>query len=128
GVAGPEQVLQLVVVARARIRVLDQETDRRTGRAALEHAREDPHLVVLASLARELRGTGAAPVDVRLQVGRGELEPRRATVDDAAERGTVALAEGRHREQLAEGITGHREPVLPSTQTPRHRPARTRAT
>ncbi len=35
------------------------------------------------------------------------VQSRRAAVDDAAERRAVALAEGRDREQLADGVAGH---------------------
>src|SRR5580658_6198854 len=94
GVSGTEAVAQLVVVARARVGILDDESDRRAGGAPLEHAREDAHLIGLAPLADEVRGAGAAAIDVRLQLRLGQWQSRRAAVDDAAHRRTVALAEG----------------------------------
>ena len=68
GVARTEAVLDLLVVARALIGVLDQQPDRRAGGASFEHAREDAHLIGLAPLARELRGAGATTIDIRLNV------------------------------------------------------------
>src|ERR1700689_4214654 len=91
-VSGPEAILDLVVVARALILVLDQQSDRGSGGAALEHARQDTHRVALAPLARVLRGSGAPPINVGLQIRLAELEPRRAAVDHAPERGPVTLA------------------------------------
>jgi len=44
-VPGPEQVLDLAVVARALIDILDQHADRRAGRTTFEHAGKYPHLV-----------------------------------------------------------------------------------
>src|SRR5207237_5199931 len=44
-VSGAEAVLDLVIVPRARVGVLDQDADRRAGRVSFEHAREDAHLI-----------------------------------------------------------------------------------
>ena len=106
-VSGAEAVLDLVVVPRARVGVLDQDADRRAGRVPFEHAREDAHLIGLAPLADEMRGAGAAAIDVLLQVRLTQREARRTAVDDASHGGPVALAEGGHREQPADGVAGH---------------------
>jgi hypothetical protein len=105
--ARTEAVLDLVVVARARIGVLDQQTDRGTGGASLEDAGEDAHHIGFFALAHELRGAGAAAVDVALEIGLGEFEPRRTTIHHAADRRPMALAEGRHLEKSTDGVTGH---------------------
>src|SRR6202012_3816160 len=76
GMARTEAVLDLLVIARALILVLDQEADRRTGGPALEHAREDAHRIALAPLGRVLRGPRTATVDILLQVRLGEHETR----------------------------------------------------
>src|SRR5205085_1682468 len=83
-VSGAEAVLDLVVVPRARVGVLDQDADRRAGRVPFEHAREDAHLIGLAPLADEMRGAGAAAIDVLLQVRLTQREARRTAVDDAS--------------------------------------------
>ena len=105
--ARAEAVLDLVVVARARVGVLDQQPDRGTGGASLEHAGEDAHHIGFLALADELRGAGATAVDVAREIGLGEFEPGRTTVHHAADRRTVALAEGRHLEKSTDGVTGH---------------------
>src|SRR5204862_4467326 len=107
GVSGSEAILDLVVVARARVGVIDEDADRGAGRAALEHAREDAHLVGFAALTDEMRRAAAAAVDILLQIRLAQRQARRAAVDDAAHGRPVALAEGGHREQPADGVAGH---------------------
>ena len=84
-----------------------EQADRRAGRASFEHARQDAHLVGLLALAGVPRSAGAPPLQLRLDVLLRQLQPRRAAVDDAAERRPVAFAEGRDGEELAEGVAGH---------------------
>src|SRR5690606_27247050 len=92
----------------ALIDVLDEEADRRAGRHALEHAREDSHLVGLFALRDEARAAGGAAVEIALDVRFRKLEPRRATVDDRRERRTVAFAARRDREHSPEAVARHR--------------------
>ncbi len=66
--SGAEAVLDFLVVARARVGVLDENADRRAGRAPFEDPGEQAHLVTLATLADEVRGAAAPPVDILLQV------------------------------------------------------------
>src|SRR5262245_3609928 len=107
GVSGPKAITDLLVVVGALVGVLDDEADRRSGRAALENAGQDPHPVRLAPLARITGRSGAASVDVALDIVLGELKIGRTTIDDAAERGPVALAEARDGEQPAGRVTRH---------------------
>src|SRR5690606_31732039 len=100
-VPGAEAILDLVVVARTLIGVLDHHADRRAGGAALEHPRQDLHLIRLLALAGVPRRPGAPALELRLNVRLGQLQPRRATIDDAAERGPMAFAEGGDGEELA---------------------------
>ncbi len=58
-----------------------------------------------AALTHELRSAGTASVDVALQVVLAQFKSGRAAVDDASQRGSVTLAEGRHREQFADRVT-----------------------
>src|SRR6185437_7160781 len=55
GVAGTEIVLDRLVIARARILVLDQQADPGSSGLALEHTGEDLHLVRLLPLRRKTR-------------------------------------------------------------------------
>ena len=110
---GPVRVLDLGIILRALVHVLDQQRDRRAGRhlpaGALVHedAGEDLHLVGLAPLRGEARLAGPAPVEVGLDLGRLERDQGRTAVDHAAEGRPVALAEGGDAEQMAERVVGH---------------------
>ena len=68
GVPGTKAIRELVVIARTRVGVLDQHTNRRTGGAALEDPRQDPHLIAFAALTDEMRSARAPPIDVALQI------------------------------------------------------------
>jgi hypothetical protein len=57
----------------------------------LERAGKDPDLIGLLPLRRVARLAGAALVEEWLDVGFGQRQPRRATIDDGAKCGTVAL-------------------------------------
>src|SRR2546423_6202536 len=104
---GTKAVLDLLVVARACIRVLNENADGRAGRDTLKHTRQDSDLVALTALTHEVRRPRPAPIDIRLQVGFRERHARRTAVDDAAHSRAVALAKRRDCEQLAYGVTGH---------------------
>lgn len=96
--AGAVLLGDLAVILGALVGVFDQHGDRRAGgrhRLAIgvEHdAGQHLHQIVLAPLRHEAGLSGLALVEPDLQVLELEAEPRRAAVDDAAERRTVAFA------------------------------------
>src|SRR5262249_57527942 len=104
GVPWAEAILDLLVVTRARVGVLDEDADRSAGSVPFEHAREDAHLVGLAALADEVRGAGAAAIDILLQVRLTERQPGRAAIDDAPHGRPMALTEGGDRHELTDGV------------------------
>ncbi len=115
GVAGAELVLDVAVVLGALVDVADEERDRRAGgdRAAVfvgKDARQDLDRVGLLALGGEARLPRAALVEECLDVGSLQRQSRRAAVDDAADRRSVALAPGRHTKEVTEGVVGHRVP------------------
>ena len=77
-------------------------------RLVSEHARQDANRVRLLPLRREFRLAGPSPIEIALDIGGGERNPRRTAIDHAAERGPVAFAKGRDAKQKAEGVEGHR--------------------
>src|SRR6185437_14048957 len=111
GVAGTETVLDGLIIARALVFVLDQETDRRAGGLALEHAGQDLHLIGFLPLRREAILAGPALVEILLDVGLAQWNERRHAVHDAADRRSVALAPTRVAEDRAEAIAGHGGPL-----------------
>src|SRR6266699_1148088 len=104
---GPEGVGERAVVLASLVLVPDEETDGRASGPALEHAREDLDAVGLLALRDVTRGAWFPAVELLLNVVLGQLEPRGTTVHDAAVGGAVALAEGSHAIQQAEGVAGH---------------------
>src|SRR5262249_51356227 len=110
---GPVEILDVGIILRALIDVIDHQRDRRSGRdlrpGALvgEHARQDSHFIGLAPLRGETRLPRPALVQIGLDVAYIERNARRAAVDHAADRGPVALAERGDAEQMAERIERH---------------------
>jgi hypothetical protein len=116
GVAGPVLVLDVGVILRTLIDIVD---DKRNGGARRdlfaarfvdEHAGEDFHLVRFAALRGEARLTRPPFVKIGLDVRLGQRHARRAAVDHATDRDAVAFAEGRDPEQVTEGIERHGVP------------------
>src|SRR5665213_2699996 len=112
GVAGPVFVLDLGIVLRALINVLDQQHNRRTGGHLLavlagEHAGHDLYRVGLLALGGEPRLAGPALVEMLLDILDGERNPRRTAVDHAADRRPVTFAEAGEPEKMAERIERH---------------------
>ena len=115
GMAGTVLVLDVAVVLRALIDIVDQHADRRSGRHlparrfVHHHAGENARLVRLAALRGEARRSRPPPVEFGLDVGGLERNARRAAVDDAADSRPVALAEGGDAKQMSESVVRHGE-------------------
>src|SRR5580693_3759670 len=114
GVTGPILVLDIGIILRALIDIVDDERDRRSGRHLLaarfidEYAGQDSYRVRLLALGGETRLARPALIEIGLDVGLAQRNARRAAVDHAADRRPVALAEGRHPKHMAERIERHR--------------------
>ncbi len=108
--AGAELVLDLRIILRALIGILDQQRNRRsrrhlfTGVIVHHHAGQDLDRVGLLPLRGEARLSRTAAIEIALDFVNPERNPRRAAVDHAADRRPMALAEGRDAEKLAEGV------------------------
>ena len=111
--AGAVLVADVGIVLRALVDIVDEKPDRRPGRdlragaIVHEHAGEDAHLIRLLPLRREARLPGTALVEIGLDVGLGEHDAGRTSVDHAADRGPMAFAKGRDPEDVAERVEGH---------------------
>jgi hypothetical protein len=97
-----EHVDEIVVILRARVGVADQERDRRAGRRAFVEARQNFDVVGLAALRGVARFARRATIEIGAEILDRNRESRRAAVDDAADRGAVAFAEGRDGEEFSE--------------------------
>ncbi len=101
GVARAVFVLDVGIVLRALIDIVDEERNRRTGRhlrAALlvgENAGENSDRVGFLALRGVARLARPAAVEVGLNVGFAKRNARRTAVDHTADRRPMAFAEGR---------------------------------
>ena len=71
------------------------------------HAGQDFYRIGLLALGGEARLSGAAAIEIVLDVLDCQRQERRTAVDHAADRDPVAFAEGRDPEHVAEGVEGH---------------------
>src|SRR5882724_9402912 len=71
------------------------------------YAGENFHRIQLLALGGEARLSGAAAIQIALDVLVGQRQQRRAAVDHAADRDPMAFAEGRDPEHVAEGVERH---------------------
>ena len=107
--AGPEQVLEVVVRSGFLVAVGDDHGDRGTGGQTVVEPGQDLDPVGFVALGHEPALTGPTAVEVVLDRIDVECEPGRAPVDHDPHCGPVRLAERLEPEQPAEG-TGHQEP------------------
>jgi hypothetical protein len=111
--ARPVLVLDLGIVLRALVDIVDHQPDRRArgDLLAIALARMTPDrmrtCVGFLALRREARLARPAAVEVALDLGLAQRDQRRAAVDDAADRRPVALAEGGDAEEMAECVVRH---------------------
>ncbi len=71
------------------------------------YAGENFYRIRLLALGGEARLSGAAAIQIALDVLVGQRQQRRAAIDHAADRDPMAFAEGRDPEHVAEGVEGH---------------------
>src|SRR4030095_16173768 len=103
GVRGTVDVAQLLVGARARVGVADEDCDRGAEGLSLEDPREDLGAVGLLSRRRQATLAGPPAIELLLEVLRGQRDAGRTAVDDDAHAPSVRLPEGADAEQMAEG-------------------------
>jgi hypothetical protein len=104
GVTWTKLPLDVLVVAGTGVCVLDKQANGRTGRPALEDARQNLHIVRFLALRSVPAFSGSAPFQLRLDLVGANLQPRRKPIDDATDRGAMALAEGADPQQVSERV------------------------
>src|SRR3569833_456715 len=93
-----KSVFDLLVVSRACIGVLDENTDGGHGRTTLKHTRKDPYHIALAALTHEMGCAGPPSIDIGLEVRLRQFHARRTAIDVATHGRAVALTERRYGE------------------------------
>src|SRR4051794_40301647 len=76
------------------------------------HTRQYLYRVGFLTLRGEARLSGAAAIEIVLDILVGQRQQRRAAIDNAADRNAMAFAEGRDPKHMAEGVKGHRSRSL----------------
>src|SRR5262249_50476273 len=104
GVTRAVLLLHLPVVARPHVLIRDEETDRRAERLTFEDAGEDPDGVGLLALGDDRALAGRSAVEIGLDVGFRERQPRRAPVDHGPHGPAVRFTPGRDAEESSPAI------------------------
>ena len=94
GVGGPVQVLHVLVGRRASVRVADQECDRSPERYALENSRQNLDFVRLFAGRCQAALSRFAAVEISLDLGCADLQPRRTSVDHDPYAAAVGFPKG----------------------------------
>src|SRR5262249_13198092 len=103
GVRGTVEVAHLLVRFGPRVLVAHQDQDRRAEGLALEDSRKYLAAVGFGAGRSESALTRPAAVELDLDLGRAERQPRGTAVDDHADGAAVRLTPGVNAEEMAEG-------------------------
>jgi hypothetical protein len=106
-VTGTEFILDVAIVFRALILVADQETNRGARGKPFKYARKYFDLVGLISLCCVPRPAWPPALKIRLDILSVKRHPRRAAINDAAERDAMAFTKGRYDKILTNTVAGH---------------------
>ena len=104
GMAGTENVAQVVVVSRMLIGVANQETNGTARGLAFEYARKQFHTVSLLPSCGETALAWATAVQFVLQEIKVNGDVGRHSVDDSANAFAVAFPKGGQREKVSESV------------------------
>jgi len=104
-VSRPIHMAEVFIVAAPDVAVPDDEGDGRAGRFPFENPGEDLDLVRLPPGRRARSLSGFAPLQIRLDVRRRQLQKRRAAVDDRPDGRAVGLSPGGDPKEDAGGVT-----------------------
>ncbi len=109
GMPRAEGVDDVAVILAALVGIANQQRNRRAGGGAFVDAGEYFHLIGLAPLRGMPAFAGGTTIEVGAKLLLADRQPRWTAVDNTADGGTMAFAEGGDGKQFAEGVTGHRK-------------------
>ena len=104
GVRGPEFLFHLIIGPGPRIRVADEQRNRRSRRAPLEDPGQDFHGIFFLARRDQVALPRPAAIKLRLYLASLQRQARRTPVHHDAHRRSVAFAPGGDGEELSKGI------------------------
>ena len=104
GVRRPEFFCDLGVILRPRVFIANKNANRRAECLALEHARKNFATIFLLPLGGDFALTGPASIELALNVGFGDVDLGRTTIDHNADAAAVRFAERRDAKELSESV------------------------
>lgn len=107
GMGRTEHILDCRIVLGLLIGIANQQTYRTTRGTPFEYPGKDFHLIRLLALGGVPAGTRLAPIQIQLQVGSTQLQPRRTAIDNGDQRRTMTFASSCDSKQGAQGVSGH---------------------
>jgi hypothetical protein len=107
GVARAEGIDQISIIFASGVFIANEQRDRCARRFALEQAGEDLNPVGFLPLGDMAGRAGLAAIEIVLDIVSGEQKSGRTTVDDAADRRSVAFAKRGDGEDVTESVPGH---------------------
>src|SRR5437899_7150179 len=105
----PKGLGDISIVLAALVFIADQQRDWGAGGLALVHAGQNLNRIGFLALRDVARRARLASIQLRLNVGFGQVETRRAAIDNTADRRAMRFAESSDSKQGTEGIAGHGE-------------------
>jgi len=94
----------LTIIFRPLIDVFDHQRNRRAGRLAFKHPRQDPDLIRFPTLGREAGLPRPTAIKPRLDVRFGQLQAGWTAIYDAANGWSVAFTPGGNAKELPEAV------------------------
>jgi hypothetical protein len=102
-----KRLRDVVVILAASVRVANQEPDGRSCCIPLKHTGQDFNLIRLLSLRNMTRSAGTAPIKLKLYILFAQGEPRRASIDHAANGWAMRFTKVGDAKQSAECVARH---------------------
>ena len=100
----PEFFCDLGVILRPGIFIANQNSDRRAERFAFEDSRKNFATIFLLTLGGDFTLPGTSPIQLALNVGFGDVDLGRTTIDHNADAAAVRFAERRDAKELSESV------------------------
>src|SRR5262245_42839294 len=116
GMTRAKRIDEVAVILAPGIFIPDQQGNRRTSGLAFKHAGKNFDGIGFLPLRHMAGGAGLTAVEFLLDVFNRQRKTWRTPIDHAADRRSMALTEGRDREDVTKRITGHSRTLIDDIQ------------